>query len=96
MVFKRTASVVCCSIASLLILASPAGAFEFEIEGFPDDPTEPWREFIDGWEAFANWHFMAQELASLLVAGFLAALLAYHPGSREAMAWRRSSSRRRS
>jgi len=54
----------------------------FQFEGVPDDIEEPWREFVDGWEAFGSWHFMLQEFVSLLMAAGLASLIAFHPRSR--------------
>ena len=54
----------------------------FRMEGVPDDIDEPWQEFIAGWSAFLDAHFMLQELITLLLAAGLAALIAYHPRSR--------------
>jgi len=50
-----------------------------EMEGLPDDLEAPWREFLEGWAAFGNWHFMLQELLSLVLAVGLASTIAYHP-----------------
>ncbi len=61
--------------------ADPVDEF-FVLEGVPNDLEEPWREFIQGWKAFGSWHYLVQEVVSLLLAAFLSALIAYHPRCR--------------
>ncbi|MCP5055991.1 MAG: hypothetical protein GY937_04605 [bacterium] len=65
----------------------------FELQGVPDDLRAPWREFLEGWSAFASPLFLLQELVSLALAAGLAAAIAFHPrGGRRAidpLAWER-------
>lgn len=91
------------ALIALLLLLAPMPAFAdqheepdaleelLEMEGSPDDLAEPWRDFVDGWKAFANWPFVLQGLVGILVAAILAAVIAYHPrfGRDDADAWER-------
>lgn len=43
------------------------------------DMEAPWREFVEGWAAFANAPFMVQEFLSLLIAAALGSVIARLP-----------------